>query len=268
MILALVVWGNLVGALASAESAGQRLRAGDQVQIRVHDNPDLDLAQRIPDQGRISMPLIGEVQFSGLSPETIAKDIKARLEDGFLRRADVTVSVIEALRAVYVLGAVRTPGSVSVGAAPMTALQAIAASGGFTDNADRAGARVMRPNATATGGKEALSVPAGDDPAALATDPILQPGDTIVVPRRDRIYVLGQVVRPGALEVPAQGALTAGRAIAQAGGFDRFARQGEALLLRPGSKPITINLEKILAGTAEDVALKPGDSLVVPESRF
>jgi len=256
-------------ALLVGAETGQELRAGDLVQVRVHDNADLDMDVRVPVEGAVAYHFIGDVIFTGRSPEAVARDIRVRLEDGYLLRADVAVNVAErAQRSVYVLGAVRVPGSVHITGDPLSALQAIAASGGFIETADRAGTRVMRDNPDEPGAKTSIQVPSGDDPASLASDPRLLPGDTIVVPRRDRIYVLGQVLRPGALDVPTQGKLTAGQAIAQAGGFDRFARQSSVLLLRTGEPPQTVNLKKILAGESVDIDLQPGDSLVVPESRF
>ena len=252
----------------AVESAGIVLRAGDVIRVRVHDNADLDLDLAIPASGSIPMPLIGEVVFAERNPEQISLEIRRRLENGYLRRADVTVGVVDARRPVFILGAIRTPGSVLIGTSPLSAMQAVAASGGFTENADRARARVIRDDPNSPGGKTTLPLPIDDGPEALAKDPRLQPNDTIVVPGRDRIYVLGQVVKPGAVDAPAQGRLTASRAIAQSGGFDRFARQREVLLLRAGAKPVTLDLESILTGKSEDPELSPGDSLVVPASRF
>ncbi len=256
-------------ALLIGADTGQELRSGDLVQVRVHDNADLDMNVRVPVEGAVAYHFIGDVIFTGRTAEGVARDIRERLEDGYLIRADVAINVVErAQRSVYVLGAVRVPGSVSITGDSLSALQAIAASGGFIDTADRNGTRVMRDNPDEAGTKTAISVPSGDDPSSLAQDPRLQSGDTIIVPRRDRIYVLGQVLRPGALDAPTQGKMTASQAIAQAGGFDRFARQTSVLLLRTGESPQTVNLKKILAGESADIDLQPGDSLVVPESRF
>jgi len=252
----------------AAETPIMVMRAGDVVRVRVHDNPDLDLDLALPGSGTVSVPLIGDVPFAGRTPEVVALDIRRRLEDGYLKRADVTVGIVEARRPVFILGAVRTPGSVLLGSSQLSAMQAVVACGGFTENADRGRARVIRDDPTSPGGKTSLPLPADDGPIALAKDPTLLPNDTIVIPSRDRIYVLGQVLKPGALDVPTQGKLTASRAIAQSGGFDRFARQREVLLLRAGAKPATLDLESILAGKADDPELLPGDSLVVPASRF
>lgn len=263
LLLALVV-----GVHAAADTDPLAMRAGDLVRVRVHDNTDLDLDVRVPAAGGVAVALIGEVVFTGRTPEQVATEIRRKLEDGFLKSANVAVSVVEAPRTAYILGAVRTPGSVALGGTPMTALQAVAASGGFTDDADRASARVLRPDAARPGEVQSIPLPTADTPEAIARDPRLQPGDTVVVGRRDRIYVHGQVLRPGALEVPAQGAFTVSRAIAQAGGFDRFARQDAVMLIRPGAESRRIDVEKIFAGKAEDPVLMPGDSLMVPESSF
>lgn len=256
--------------LMTMEAAdGLVLRAGDVVRIRVYDNPDMDLDPSIPASGSVSVPMIGEVVFAGRTSEEVAQDIRRRLEDGYLLRADVSCTVVVARRPVYVLGQVVKPGELEVplSSTAISAMQAVAACGGFTEKADRSRARVIRDDPDSQGGKLTLPLPADDSSAALAQDPALMPNDTIVIPSRESVYVLGQVMKPGSVDVPAQGRLTASKAIAQSGGFDRFARKREVLLLRDGNK-ITLDLEAILAGKAEDPEIKPGDSLVVPANRF
>ena len=91
----------------------------------------------------------------------------------------------------------------------------------------------------------------------------------VVVPRLDRVYIVGQVQRPGAISMPAEGELTTSKAITLAGGFGKFAREREVQLLRPDQPPRTIDVRSVLEGNRDaDAELLPGDTLFVPESRF
>ncbi|MBA3687191.1 MAG: SLBB domain-containing protein, partial [Planctomycetes bacterium] len=120
------------------------------------------------------------------------------------------------------------------------------------------------------GARTVVKVPLADEAAALTADIALKPGDIVVVPRLDKIYVLGQVERPGALDLPAQKSLTVSKAISMAGGFGRFAKQGKVALIRDGNKVAEIDVKKLLSGDKPDgdPVLQPGDTVFVPESRF
>jgi polysaccharide export outer membrane protein len=104
-------------------------------------------------------------------------------------------------------------------------------------------------------------------------DPVLMPEDIVLVPSRERVYVLGQVARPGAFVTEADHGLTASQAISLAGGFTAVANDSSVRLLRRDSKGVrrtyVLNLTRVVEGRAEeDVPLQPGDLLFVPESLF
>jgi protein involved in polysaccharide export with SLBB domain len=116
-------------------------------------------------------------------------------------------------------------------------------------------------------GKLALPLPANDTADDLAGDIALEPGDVIIVPRLDRVYVIGRIIRPGALNLPSQEQLTISRAISLSGGFDKFANQDAVQLMREG-RVSTVDVRAILAGKTQDPPLRPGDTVYVQESRF
>jgi polysaccharide export outer membrane protein len=248
-------------------TGGYRLFPGDQLHIQVFDNPDLELDFRVADTGTMTFPLIGEVSgLIGRSLDDVDRELTRRLMEGYLRSAVVTITVRDyGRRTATVMGGVNHAGEVELD--PLrgsTAMHAIGASGGFTDDADRAGAVVLR------GGKQSLPVPKGDRPSDLAGDVALEPGDLIIVPRLDRIFILGQVGKPGALNLPSQDALTVSKAISLAGGFDKYAKKSEVQLIRGGHRASTVNVGKVLTGEhgADDPRLEPGDTVYVPESRW
>ncbi len=248
--------------------ASPTMTAGDLVRINVYDHPDLALELRVPATGSIDFPLIGAVEPNGRSVADLAAELRRRLMDGYIREANVTVTVTAfAPRTVYVLGAVGRPTALPLDPnAPTTAVQAIAAAGGLTVDADRASAQVLRET---TGGlRESLPIPASQD-ALLTHDVVLRPNDLVVVQRLDRAFVSGQVANPGPIALPSDEPVTVSRAISLSGGFDRFAKESKVQLIRPGAASSTIDVAAILGGKrGDDPVLKPGDMVYVPESRF
>lgn len=243
---------------------------GDRILIDVYGHADLQVDARVPAGGEITFPLIGTVgKVAGRSPEVVAAEIRDRLADGFIRDPSVQIQVREyGPRMVWVIGAVKIPGAVKLD--PLrrsSAIQAIGAAGGFDEDADRGSAQVVRDQADKPGGKVAIPLPAVDAPEA---DVELKHGDVVVVPRADRIFVLGQVQYPRAVPLPTREVLTVSKAISLAGGFNRFAKDTRVQLVRRGEQPRVVDVQAVLAGKAdaEDPELKAGDTVFVPESRF
>ena len=93
-----------------------RIGVDDVVRVAVWQNPDLNVTVPVRPDGRISVPLVGDVVAGGRTPEEVAAEIKTALEK-FVRNPQVTV-IIDQLRSheylarVRVTGAVRTPISV------------------------------------------------------------------------------------------------------------------------------------------------------------
>jgi polysaccharide export outer membrane protein len=249
-------------------AAGYKLYPGDLLHIQVFDNPDLETEIRIPDSGTISYPLIGVVRdLVGRSVEAFSNELSKRLMDGYLRQAVVTITVKEyGKRTATVMGSVNKPGPVDLDPLRInTAMQAIGNAGDFTEDANRPGSLVIRDN-----GRIALQVPRGIKPEDLSHDIVLQPGDIIIVPRLDRVFILGQVTKPGAVNLPSQEPLTVSKAVSLAGGFDKFAKKGEVQLIRVGQPVMPVDVASILTGDVKvhDPVLQPGDTVYVPESRF
>ena len=254
----------------AGEAVGNILTPGDLLRIAVFDEPQLSLDLRVPSEGQVTYPLIGRLRpLAGRTAEDVRGEIASRLSDGYLRTPIVTAQVVElAARTAYVVGAVQKPGSVRLDPQrPATAMQALGEAGGMTEDADRQAARVLRDDPAVPGGKISIDLPADLLPSQ---DVVLHSGDVLVVPRRDRVFVLGQVLRPGAVPLPAREVLTVSRAIALTGGFDRFAREGRVHLLRPGQPPVVLDVRAVLEGQtgASDPPLTAGDTVFVPESRF
>jgi polysaccharide export outer membrane protein len=260
-------------ALAASDQSRYVLFPGDLLHVEVFGQPDLTCSLRVTADGTLTFPLVGSVPgVTGMTVADLTAELRRRYQDGFLNQALVSAAVQEfAPRTVYVMGSVRTPGVVPLSPfGRTTAMQAIVRAGGFLPEGNRAATLVVRDDPARPGGKISLVVPVADNAEMLMVDVALQADDLVVVPQLDRVSVIGNVRAPGAISLPGQGPLTVTRAIALVGGFEKFARSDRVQLIRAGAPTLVIDVAGLLAGTAhgQDPALKPGDTLFIPESRF
>ena len=156
------------------------LGAEDTIEISVWKEPDLTKQLIVRPDGKITYPLIGEVQAAGLTVKQLQREISKRLEK-YVTDANVTVILLKALHyKIYVTGKVNKPGDFVVGR-PTTVMQAIAMAGGLTPFASPGSIAVLRQ----AGGKEEIfpfnykEVSRG---LSLGQNRILEPGDVVVVP--------------------------------------------------------------------------------------
>ena len=156
-----------------------KLGGGDKLRIEVYKDTQLSQSVQIRPDGKVTMPLIGDLEASGRTALELRDTIAQRLKE-YVNNPVVTVIVVEATAAVaYITGEVNHPGSVALHGGPLTVLQAIAIAGGLKDFADAKNIRVMRrsPSGVQTltfNYKEAIR---GGGPTLY-----LRPGDTVVVP--------------------------------------------------------------------------------------
>ncbi len=153
----------------------------DVLAINVWKEPDLSRSIPVRSDGRISLPLVGEVQAAGQTPLKLEADIASRLKN-YVSEPEVTVMVQQINSQRFnVLGQVARPGSYVITNSP-TILDAIALAGGFRDFAKQKSIYLLRQNADGTqvrlpfNYKEVIK---GQSPAQNVK---LQPRDTIVVP--------------------------------------------------------------------------------------
>lgn len=122
--------------LSAEELDSYRLAADDIISITVFDEPDLSLSKvRIATNGTISMPLIGQLNVTGLTAVEVEAAASALLADGYLKKPEVTVSIIE-YRLFYITGEVKKPGGYSYRDG-LTVHKAVSLAGGFSERADQ-----------------------------------------------------------------------------------------------------------------------------------
>jgi polysaccharide export outer membrane protein len=152
----------------------------DVLRISVWKNPELSVEVPVRSDGKISVPLLDDVQAEGLTPAELKEVISESLSE-YITAPDVTVIVIQAnSQTVTVVGAVLRAGALPLNR-EMRVLEAIAAVGGFSTWAKRSDVRVLRPTSD---GQVSYRFNFGAYVAGKAPDSniLLEPGDTIVVP--------------------------------------------------------------------------------------
>lgn len=128
-LLALMLLAGLAAAAVTAQV--YRIGAGDLLSIMVFDEPDLSLDKvRVGANGTVSFPLLGEVSVSNLTPAELESALEERLSDGYLKKPQITVSILE-YRTFYVSGEVKKPGGYPY-VEGLTVRKAVALAGGFT----------------------------------------------------------------------------------------------------------------------------------------
>jgi polysaccharide export outer membrane protein len=128
-----------------APPAGERLliKTGDLVDVRVFNQEQMSGKARVRSDGKITLPVLNEVQAAGYTPGTLAEQLQTRLKD-FVNAPLVTVAVEEAKPApISVIGHVSRPGQYPLENAT-TVLQALALAGGLTDFARKDRIFVLR----------------------------------------------------------------------------------------------------------------------------
>ncbi|HUJ22735.1 MAG TPA: polysaccharide biosynthesis/export family protein [Bryobacteraceae bacterium] len=129
---------------SSATPAGYHIGAGDVLAINVWKEPEVSVQNVVvrPD-GKVTLPLLKEVNVLGLTPTELEKVLTGKLER-YIHGADVTVVVKEIhSKRVYLVGAVKKEGTIPL-LSDMTVLQVLSEAGGLTDYAKRKKIYVLR----------------------------------------------------------------------------------------------------------------------------
>ena len=167
-------------AVATPDQDKYLLGPEDAIEISVWKEPELTKQLVVRPDGKITYPLIGEVQAAGRTVKELKEEILKRLEK-FVTDAQVTVILLKSSNyKVYVTGKVNKPGEFLIGK-PVNVMQAIAMAGGLTPFASPGSIMVLRT----VGGKEEV-FPFNYKEVAkgkfLEQNRTLLPGDVVVVP--------------------------------------------------------------------------------------
>lgn len=153
----------------------------DVLAINVWKEAEVSRSVPVRSDGKISLPLVGEVQAAGQTPLKLEQDIASRLKN-YISEPEVTVIVQQINSQKFnILGQVTKPGSYPLTNSP-TVLDAIALAGGFRDFAKRKSIYVLRQNADGTQARLPFNYKEVISGHNSSQNVKLQPRDTIVVP--------------------------------------------------------------------------------------
>ena len=272
--LAVLLVAILAPATLGAQNVSGEYRVGprDLLEIKVIEIPELNVERRISDGGTISLPMVGDFPVSGLTAAEVRSSLETLLKSKFVNRADVSVVIKEfANKPVSILGAVQHPGALNI-SGRWFLLQAISAAGGLTEAAGR---RIYILRKGESGPSETLEVPTDDllRGATQTWNIPIYPGDVVNIPARStvRIFCLGEVKTPGAIELSTDDRITLLSVLAKAGGLTDKASKKIRIKRRDASgrdAEYVSDYKRILAGKDPDPVLKGDDVVVVKESFF
>jgi len=245
----------------------------DLLEISVFGLDELNKTERVSEEGKITLPLLGEIEVDGLTKSELEVKLARLLEEKYLQDPQVTIFIVEyQSKRVTVMGAVQSPGWFEL-VGRQTVLDVIAKAGGLTNEAGIE-MFVMRQNSEGENSSVQISLDELILNGNAELNIPLESNDFINIPidRIVNVYVMGQVRSPGALEVKRSRIPTLLMAIAQAGGFAERASKGGVLIKRIGKDgkeiKIKVNVKNIIKGKIDDIQLLVDDVVVVPETIF
>ena len=251
----------LAAAAPASSQPRETLGPGDAVRVTVFQNPDFNTETRLSERGTIVFPLIGEIEFTGMTPAQAGTRIANELKKGkYIVNPQVTVQLTTVRsRQVSVLGEVAKPGKYPLDDHSSRLTDILAMAGGVTPTAsDTVTVLVTRDNKLE---KREIDVSAMARNGNLAANMEIQGGDTIYVQRAPTFYIYGEVQRAGAYPLKAN--MSVMQALSVGGGVTlRGTERGLKIHRRNGDGKV-IPVEVRLTDPVQ-----PDDVIYVRESLF
>jgi polysaccharide export outer membrane protein len=250
-----------------AQTESLTIGPGDVLHVSVLNVPELDERARVTDDGRFRLILGGDVSVGGLTPGGAAELIEGLLIKGnYILNPHVTVTVDQFTTTnVSIIGQVKSPGSYPI-QTTRSILDVIALAGGLTEQADRK--LVIERRST----KAQIEYTLSNDPKdALKDQPLVFPGDTVIIPKAYLVYVVGDVARPGAYPaISNKSHISVVEAIAYAGGTPPTAVPSHARIIHKDANgtytEAALPLSDMQKGKVRDQVMQPDDIIYVPYS--
>jgi polysaccharide biosynthesis/export protein len=245
----------------------------DLLALSVYDSPELTRTVRVDADGNIRLPMLKDpVQVRGMVPSQLESAIARALTQGnVLVDPIVTVTIVEyQSRPVNVVGAVKNP-LVFQATRPIPLLDAIARAGGIREDA---GSDIVVSKEVVRDGKpvrvtQTIPVRKLIDNADPAVNVMLHGGEEVLVPEALKIYVVGNVKKPGAYPVKTDEDTTILQLLALSEGLSPFSAKVAYVYRRSagGTKTeVPVPLAKIMKRQSPDVPLQANDILYIPDN--
>jgi polysaccharide export outer membrane protein len=130
--------------VAADGSLDYRLGSGDKLRVIVFGEPDLSGEFDVTGSGKVSLPLIGQVQAAAMTVGEFEDEVRSKLMDGYLTNPKVSIEVLN-YRPFYIIGEVDKPGEYPY-TTGMNVLNAVAVAGGYTYRANEDQVYITRDN--------------------------------------------------------------------------------------------------------------------------
>ncbi len=246
-----------------------RVGPGDLLRVAVVGRPEFSVATkdgelvgyRVQGNGKIYLPMVGPVNAAGKTVAQIAKYLNHAVGE-YVKKPQVTVEVASfQSQKFFVLGQVKKP-SVMAADGTTTLLEALGNAGGVSPTGDVDGAYVIRSG-------KLLPVSLGDIllRGDTSRNVVMRKGDLVYVPDKAdwKVYVLGEVVRPGIVPMGDRG-LNLADAVAEVGGIDKLHADRRVIRIFRGGwqnpRAFTLSTQDVYEFGAS-IELRPGDRVVV-----
>ena len=268
---------------AAPPNSGYVLGPDDQIMIRALDAEEIsEKPVLIGTDGYIRLPMVGRLHAAGLTVEQLEMEIASGLKP-FFQEPQVSVNVVEfRSQPVSVLGAVANSGVVQL-RGHKTLVEVISAAGGLKNEAGNSIKITRRkefgpiplPTATADPSGQFSVAEVSVKSVMEARNPQenieVKPNDVISIPRADLIYVIGSLKRAGGFALSEREHISVLQALSMAEGLERVASGKNAKILRSSDgtstrTEIPVDVNKILAGKANDVPMVANDILFIPNN--
>ena len=237
----------------------------DLLNITVYGEPQLSGRLRVDNDGSFPFQYLGRVKAEDLTTAQIEEVLRKGLGDGYLRNPQISVEVVEyRSQSVFVTGEVRLPNKYSL-PGNSTLMDVLTLAGSVTSNAGnwvqithaKPGAKALGP---ANAAEYDVRVSLRDIQTGKAQNVFVKDGDTIFVPKSERVWVVGQVRNSGG--IPYEEGMTVFEAISAAGGITEKGSNNRVEIIR-----IENGQRKTFNAKPTDV-LKPGDQVNVKSRRL
>jgi polysaccharide export outer membrane protein len=243
-----------------------QLGAGDLVAVSVYDAPELTRTVRVDPDGTVHLPLLAQgVKAAGLMPRELEAGLSEALKsEEILVDPVVKVTVVEYhSRPISVMGAVRKPVTFQADGV-VTLLDALARAEGLTDDA---GSEIL---VTQNDAVQRIAVKQLLNVADPAVNLRLTGNEEIRVPEAGKIFVLGNIRKPGGFRMRDPGDNTVLKLVALSEGLMPYSQKIAYIVRRQESgapQEIPVELAKIMERKSPDVSLEVGDILYVPDNK-
>jgi polysaccharide export outer membrane protein len=242
----------------------------DVLLVNVFGQPSLSGKYIVEADGTFTFPFLGRVQVGGLTLRETGETLTKRLMAGWLKRPQVSVA-IEQYRSkhIFIVGEIRQPAEYTL-TGETTLLAALARAGSATPDASGEVLIVRAAAGTAPSGpvlpnqaaaSEVIRVDLAKLQGGDASQNVpLRDGDTVFLPRGEKVFVYGQVRAPGAY--PIQQNMTVLQALSLAGGVTERGALNRVRIAR------MVNGERKEIKAKAGDRVQPGDTIIVPERFF